>query len=280
MTTVAGTSRGPESGPATDPGGEPVQDDDRPADYVQSLDRGLAVIRAFTARHPSMTVTEVADRTGMNRAAARRFLLTLEYLGYIRTDGRRFSLQPRVLELGYAYLSSVHPWDSATPLMESLSSELEENVLAGVLEGSDIVCVARTTRRLVTVAVYVGGHVPALSSSMGRATLAHLPDDQLERVLADGNRTREQRGRPPYDLAAIRDDLAEIRDRGWSVMEGELEEGLLSVSAPVFGPQDRIVAALNVSAHGNRLSREDAELRIAPRLADTAKEVTRLFQAR
>ncbi|MEU6641935.1 IclR family transcriptional regulator C-terminal domain-containing protein [Saccharomonospora sp. NPDC046836] len=258
---------------------ERLPDNDRPVDYVQSLDRGLAVIRAFTPRHPSMTVTEVAERAQMNRAAARRFLLTLEYLGYVRSDGRKFSLQPRVLELGYAYLSSVHPWDSASPLMESLSTELEENVLAGVLEGAEVVCVARTSRRLVTVAVYVGGRVPALASSMGRAIIAYLPENEAEQVLERAE-VRTRHSREPIDIEAARQDLADIRRRGWSVMEGELEEGLLSISAPVFGPQNRIVAALNVSAHGNRLSREDADLRIAPQLLDCAKEVSRLFQAR
>jgi IclR family pca regulon transcriptional regulator len=257
-----------------------LEDDDRPLDYVQSLERGLAVIRAFTPHHPSMTVAEVAERTQMNRAAARRFLLTLEHLGYVRSEGRKFSLRPRVLELGYAYLSSVHPWESASPLMESLSIEIEENVLAGVLEGPDVVCVSRTSRRLVTVAVYVGGRVPALSSSMGRAIMAFLPEHEADEIIEDAAKSGRIPRKAPFDADALRGEFAETRSRGWCLMEGELEEGLLSVAAPVFGPQDRVVAALNVSAHGNRLSREDTELRIVPRLQECAKEVTRLFQAR
>src|SRR5690606_35689946 len=115
-----------------------VSAEDRPAEYVQSLERGLKIIRTFTPRHPRMTLTEIAERTRMPRSAARRFLLTLQSLGYVRLEGRYFSLSPSVLELGYSYLSSVHPWDAANPLLEQLSEVVGENVLAGVLDGTDI----------------------------------------------------------------------------------------------------------------------------------------------
>jgi IclR family pca regulon transcriptional regulator len=249
---------------------------ERPAEFVQSVQRALDVIKSFTPRHPSMTLTEVAERTRLTRGAARRFLLTLEHLGYVRSDGRQFSLSPAVLELGYAYLSSVHPWDAAYPLMEQLSKEVEENCLAGVLEGTDVVCVARTSRRLVTVAVYVGGRVPASASSMGRAILAYQDEAEIERYL-DAVRLTQVTPYTVTDKAALRDELAKVRSQGWSLVEHELEEGLTSVSAPVFGANGRSVAALNISAHGHRLNARDVEERILPPLLRCARETSLLF---
>jgi IclR family transcriptional regulator, pca regulon regulatory protein len=223
-----------------------------------------------------MTLTEVAERTHLARGAARRFLMTLEHLGYVRSDGRKFSLSPAVLELGYAYLSSVHPWDAAFPLMERLSDEVGENCLAGVLDGTDVVCVARTSRRLVTVAVYVGGRVPVSASSMGRAILAFQDDDVVETYLAEADLKRVT----PFTLTdreALRAELKKVREQGWSLVEHELEEGLTSVSAPVFGVGGRCVAALNISAHGHRLSRQDVEERVLPPLLRCARETSLLF---
>jgi IclR family pca regulon transcriptional regulator len=249
---------------------------ERPTEFVQSVQRALDVIKSFTPKHSSMTLTEVAERTNLTRGAARRFLLTLEHLGYVRSDGRQFSLSPAVLELGYAYLSSVHPWDAAVPLMERLSNEVQENCLAGVLEGADVVCVARTSRRLVTVAVYVGGKVPASASSMGRAILAFQDDDVVEEYLAEADLKRVT----PFtitDKEVLRAELKLVREQGWSLVEHELEEGLSSVSAPVFGREDRAVAALNVSAHGHRLTRDDVEQRVLPPLLRCARETSLLF---
>ncbi|MDP9461881.1 MAG: helix-turn-helix domain-containing protein [Actinomycetota bacterium] len=253
-----------------------MAEQERPAEFVQSVQRALDVIKSFTPRHPSMTLTEVAERTDLTRGAARRFLLTLEHLGYVRSDGRQFSLSPAVLELGYAYLSSVHPWDAAYPLMEQLSNEVEENCLAGVLEGTDVVCVARTARRLVTVAVYVGGRVPASASSMGRAILAYQDDAEIEKYL-DAVRLKQVTPYSVTDKAALREELAKVREQGWSVVKHELEEGLISVSAPVFGMNGRSVAALNISAHGHRLSEAEVEERILPPLLRCARETSLLF---
>lgn len=251
-------------------------DQERPTEFVQSVERALDVIKSFTPRHSSMTLTEVAERTHLTRGAARRFLLTLEHLGYVRSDGRQFSLSPRVLELGYAYLSSVHPWDAAVPLMERLSDQVAENCLAGVLEGTDVVCVARTSRRLVTVAVYVGGRVPASASSMGRAMLAFQDDDVVEAYLSAADLKRVT----PFTLTdeeALRAELKKVREQGWSLVEDELEEGLVSVSAPVFGVGGRCVAALNISAHGHRLSQQDVEERVLTPLLACARETSLLF---
>lgn len=249
---------------------------ERPTEFVQSVQRALDVIKSFTAKHSSMTLTEVAERTHLTRGAARRFLLTLEHLGYVRSDGRKFSLSPAVLELGYAYLSSVHPWDAAVPLMERLSNDVQENCLAGVLEGTDVVCVARTSRRLVTVAVYVGGRVPVSASSMGRAILAFQADDVVEKYLAEADLKRVT-AFTITDKEALRAELKTVREQGWSLVQHELEEGLTSVSAPVFGPDGRAVAALNISAHGHRIMQEDVEQRVLPQLLRCARETSLLF---
>ncbi|MGH3662790.1 MAG: IclR family transcriptional regulator domain-containing protein [Micromonosporaceae bacterium] len=252
---------------------------ERSPDYVLSLERGLSVIKAFTPRHPAMTLTQVAERTGLTRPAARRFLLTLESLGYVRQEGRLFSLRPRVLELGHAFLASVHPWDAAFPIMEKLSDSVEENCLAGVLDETDVICVARTTRRLVTVAVYVGGRVPAFASSMGRAILANLGEEELEGFFAAA-RLKPVTSHTLTDISVLREELAKVREQGWSIVEQELEEGLMSVSVPVYGASQRAVAALNVSAHGNRLTRRDVEERILPPLLECGREVSLIFGSR
>jgi IclR family pca regulon transcriptional regulator len=147
--------------------------------YVQSLQRGLAVIRAFDAGHPELTLSEVARLCGLTRAAARRFLLTLADLGYVRTDGRLFSLTPRVLELGYAFLSSLTLPEVAEPHLERLVAEVRESSSLSVLDGDDIVYVARVpTSRIMTVAINVGTRFPAYATSMGRVLLAALPDSR------------------------------------------------------------------------------------------------------
>ncbi len=144
--------------------------------HLQSLERGIAVIQVFSHEHPSLTLSEVARLTGMTRATARRILLTLEKLGHVRSDGRRFSLTPRVLTLGWAYLSSLNLWEIAQPLMEDLVQETHESCSAATLDLPDIVYVARVpTRRIMTIALGVGTRLPAHATSMGRVLLADLP---------------------------------------------------------------------------------------------------------
>src|SRR5512139_2730435 len=156
----------------------------RGQDFVQSLERGLAVIRAFDRDHPELTLTEVATAAGVTRAAARRFLLTLAGLGYVRTDGRLFSLSPRVLELGYAYLSSLSLPEVAEPHLEALVREVNESSSVSVLDRGDVVYVARVpTSRIMTVAISVGTRFPAYATSMGRILLAGLSDEDLSAYL-------------------------------------------------------------------------------------------------
>ncbi|GAA2135076.1 IclR family transcriptional regulator C-terminal domain-containing protein [Arthrobacter humicola] len=230
-------------------GGSPAASDQ----YVQSLARGLAVIRAFDTEHPKMTLTEVAARTELTRATARRFLHTLVELGYVRTDGKIFALTAKVLQLGYAYLSGLSLPQLAQPHLEKLSLELGESTSAAVLEGTDIAYVARvSTRRIMTVGITVGTRFPAYATSMGRVLLAALPPAQLDEYLA----AAEIRPLTPGAIGTRADLLAEldtVRAQGWCLLNQELELGLMSIAAPVHdGP--KVVAAVNVSLQAQTVS--------------------------
>jgi IclR family pca regulon transcriptional regulator len=215
--------------------------------YVQSLARGLAVIRAFDTDHPLMTLTEVAARTDLTRATARRFLHTLVELGYVRTDGKTFALTAKVLQLGYAYLSGLSLPQLAQPHLEELSLKLGESTSAAVLDGTDIAYIARvTTRRIMNVGITVGTRFPAYATSMGRVLLAALPPAELKAYLATAEirpLTPRARGTIPELLAV----LEKVRAQGWCLLDQELELGLMSVAAPVYDGPTKVVAAVNVS---------------------------------
>ncbi|WP_156184700.1 IclR family transcriptional regulator domain-containing protein [Allosalinactinospora lopnorensis] len=241
--------------------------------FVQSLERGLAVIRAFTPQASSMTLSEVARATGLTRAAARRFLLTLVDLGYVRTDGRAFALTPRVLELGYAYLSSAGLPEVAQPHLERLASEVRESSSVSVLDGDDVVYIARVpTSRIMRVAINVGTRFPAYATSMGRVLLAGRPADELEAYL---NRV-ELRRHTAYTLSTVprlRAEIDRVRNQGWAIVDQELEEGLRSVATPIRDREGKVVAAVNVSAHASRASVEDIRRDLLPPLLATTARI-------
>ncbi|MGO4382984.1 IclR family transcriptional regulator domain-containing protein [Specibacter sp. RAF43] len=215
--------------------------------FVQSLARGLAVIRAFDADNPRMTLSEVAQRTDLSRATARRFLLTLSDLGYVRTDGRMFELTPAVLALGYSYLSSLSLPQLAQPHLELLSRQVGESTSASVLDGGDIVYVCRVpAKRIMSVAITVGTRFPAYATSMGRVLLAGLPAQALRHYL-DGVTMVPLTETALSSVAELAGELEQVRRQGWAVVDQELEAGLLSVAAPVRDAAGTVVAAINVS---------------------------------
>lgn len=245
----------------------------RGADFVQSLERGLAVIRVFDARNAELTLSEVATATGVTRAAARRFLLTLTELGYVRNDGRYFSLTARVLELGYAYLSSLSLPEVAEPHLEALVAEVNESSSVSVLDRDDVVYVARVpTSRIMTVAINVGTRFPAYATSMGRILLAGLPDEELDTYLATVRLDRLT-ARTVSSAAALRGELGRIRSQGWALVNQELEEGLRAIAAPIRDRTGRVVAAVNVSAHASRMSLEAMRRDLLPPLLKTAAKI-------
>jgi len=242
----------------------------RGPDFVQSLERGLAVIRAFDADHRSLTLSEVAAATGVTRAAARRFLLTLAELGYVRNDGRYFSLTARVLELGYAYLSSQSLPEVAEPHLEALVAQVNESSSLSVLDGTDIVYVARVpVSRIMTVAISVGTRFPAYATSMGRVLLAGLSEQALDKLLAEV-KLEKLTGRTVTSLDALRAELARVRAQGWALVNQELEEGLRAIAAPVRDQSGAVVAAVNVSTHATRTLESMRRDLLPPLLAATA----------
>jgi IclR family pca regulon transcriptional regulator len=252
---------------------EPVADAAVPGDFVQSLARGLAVIRAFDAQHPELSLSDVARRTGLTRAASRRFLLTLESLGYVRSDGRDFALTPRVLELGFSYLSSLSLPEVVQPHLERLSREVDESVSAAVLDGADIVYVARVpTRRIMSVRITIGTRFPAYATSLGRVLLAGLPDAEADAVLRAAP-LDVLTSRTVADPIALESELDRVRAQGWSLVDGELEQGLRSVAAPVHDRAGRVIAAINVSSSATRDTVEHLIERYVPAVLTTAAAI-------
>jgi IclR family pca regulon transcriptional regulator len=242
-------------------------------DFVQSLARGLSVIRAFDADHPELTLSDVARRAGITRAAARRFLLTLESLGYVASDARAFRLTPRVLELGFSYLSSLSLPEIVQPHLEALSREVDESVSAAVLDGTDIVYIARVpTRRIMSVRITIGTRFPAFATSMGRALLAGMPDAAADAAIAASD-IGPLTERTLTDRADLGIELERVRAQGWSLVDGELEPGLRSIAAPLHARDGRVVAAVNVSTSATRDSVEHLLEAYLPPLLRTAAAV-------
>lgn len=247
----------------------------RDPNFVQSLDRGLAVIRAFDAQHPRLQLSEVARLTGLTRAAARRFLLTLVHLGYVRIDGREFSLRPRVLELGYSYLSGLTLPDVAQPHLEALVGRVDESSSVSVLDGDDIVYVARVhTKRIMTVMITVGTRFPAHATSMGRVLLAGLSDHELAAHLARAELATFT-SRTLTDPAALSTVLDRVREQGYALVDQELEEGLRSAAAPVRNREGAVIAAVNLSVSTSRMTLRQLEEEFVPPLLETAAQISR-----
>jgi IclR family pca regulon transcriptional regulator len=242
--------------------------------FVQSLERGLLVVRALSVPEPQ-GLSDVARSTGLSRAAARRFLLTLERLGYVRQAGGRFALTPRVLELGYAYLSSLTLPELAQPHLERLAGEVQESSSVSILDGDDIVYVARVpARRIMSVSISVGTRFPAYATSMGRVLLAGLPDDELSVRLARA----ELAGFTPRTItspARLREEIARVRRQGYALVDEELELGLRSLAAPIRGRGGEVAAAVNLSAHAPRTSVADMKRHMLAPLRETAAAIER-----
>ena len=244
-------------------------------DFVQSLERGLSVIRAFDADHPKLSLSEVAATTGLSRAAARRFLHTLVHLGYVHNNGGRFSLRPKTLELGYSYLSSLSLPEVAMPHLEELAEKVRESSSVSELDGEDVVYIARVpTKRIMRVTISVGTRFPAYATSMGRVLLAAQPGDWLEKYLTSVN-LRYLTGHTITSSAELRQELSNIRSRGWALVDQELEEGLRSLAAPIRDGNGTVIAAVNVSTHAGRRSLENVLEDLLHPLLTTAEDIER-----
>ncbi|WP_329456487.1 IclR family transcriptional regulator domain-containing protein [Streptomyces sp. NBC_01497] len=246
-------------------------------DFIEALARGLEVIAAFSARCPEMSLSQVAEATGLARPTARRILLTLQELGYVRTGtgtgAGRYALTPRVLDLGVAYVRSSGLWEVARPHMERLVGQTRESCSIAQLDGSDIVYVARVAvPKIVTLAVQIGTRFPAPQTSLGKVLLAALGPGELARVLAEPSRSGVVITRPtgPEALAG---ELREVRARGWALADEELAPGIRSVSAPLRDGEGRVIAALNVNAHAAETSVDRLVEHHLPLLLQAAGEI-------
>ena len=245
---------------------------------VQSFARGLAVIRSFSATAPRQTLSEVAGATGLTRAGARRILLTLEGLGYVESEGRRFALTPKILDLGFAYLSSLPLWNLAEPVMEGLVAEVKESCSAAVLDGNDIVYVLRVpTHKIMSINLGIGSRLPAWCTSMGRVLLAGLPVEARQRRLGVAP-LQALTGRTLTDRTALNAAIELTARQGWCLVDQELEEGLVSLAAPVHDRAGRTIAALNISGQHNRTPPALMQQQFLPKLLDAAAMISALLQ--
>jgi IclR family pca regulon transcriptional regulator len=242
-------------------------------DFVASLEKGLLVIEAFDASGPRLTLSDVAKLTGITRAAARRYLLTLTKLNYADFDGRYFSLSPRILRLGYAYLSSASLSARVQPFLEQISEATGESSSAAILDGDDIVYIARSaTRRIMSIGLGVGSRLPAYCTSLGRAILAYQPEDMIEAYL---QRVRLEARTPKTitDKTEFRAVLEATRAQGYALVNEELEFGLRSIAVPVLQKNGQVTIALNLSAQAGRVSADEMRERFLPSLSAASESL-------
>jgi IclR family transcriptional regulator, pca regulon regulatory protein len=244
---------------------------------VQSFARGLAVVRTFSGEAPAQTITEVAERAGLTRAGARRILLTLQHLGYVEAEGRLFRLTPKILDLGFAYLSSLPLWNLAEPVMEDLVADIKESCSAAVLDATDIVYVLRVpTHKIMAINLGVGSRLPAYCSSMGRVLLAGLPDEQIDARLAASDLV-QRTPKTETDPTRLRALIEQVRVQGWALVAEELEEGLVSLAAPIRGRNGEVVAAINVSGQQHRTPPVVMLERFLPKLLAAAHQISSMI---
>ena len=242
-------------------------------DFVEALARGLDVLACFDADHREMSLSEVATAAGLARPTARRLLLTLEELGFVRSSGSSYVLTPKVLTLGMAYVGALGLWDIARPHLEALVTRTGESSSMAQLDGSDIVYVARVSvPKLIALRVDIGTRFPAVQTSQGKVLLAALSPDDLAATLAEPSRA----GLPPYigrSPDQLRDELTEIRARGWALADEELAPGVRSVAVPVRDRNGVVQAAMNVTVHAAETTTERLLGEHLPLLLRTAGDV-------
>lgn len=242
-------------------------------DYIQSLERGFTVLVAFDAERANPTLAELAAVTGLSRPAVRRILLTLQRLGYVEGAGGRWALTPRVLSIGQHYTASHALIEIAQPHLLRLAEETRESASLAALDGTEVVYIARVpVRRIMSINVSVGTRVPAHATSMGRVLLAWSRPQQVDQVIAESG-LRALTARTVTDPAQFRSALRAVRDQGWSVVAEELEEGLISVSAPVRDHTGAVVAALASSTSSGRSDVTRLADEVVPLLLRTAEQI-------
>lgn len=252
-----------------------MEDSSNSKDFVNSLARGLAIIRAFDAEHAEMTLSEVADRTAMTRAGARRFLLTLAALGYVDRDGRKFRLAPKILSLGYAYMSSLPLAELAQPFLDKVTAETGESSSMAVLDKADITYITRSrAKRLLMVGIHVGTRLPACTTSMGRLLLGGLDNEALDHYL-DEAEIHAYTARTITSKRKLREEIERAREQGYYILDQELEIGLRSIAVSVLPAGSTIpIAAINIATNASTVSKKRLISEFLPLLRDAADQVS------
>ncbi|MEM8586663.1 MAG: IclR family transcriptional regulator C-terminal domain-containing protein [Pseudomonadota bacterium] len=244
-------------------------------DFVSSLSRGLSILSSFSNTSRKMTLSEVAAETGMSRATARRFLLTLVRDGYVVTDGKLFDLTPKVLDLGFSVLSTIGVWDRARPFMERLSDQTGETCSAAILDGSEVVYVAGVqAHNIISVGITIGSRLSAVYTANGRVLLAAQPEEYWDGIIKNAQLTP----RTPYSVTKktqFREVLEDVRDKGWSLVVEELELGLLSIAIPLRYRSGVLAGAINIAVPSVRAVPEDMVTIYLPKLKETADQIQR-----
>ena len=277
-------TRGSKAGKALDgiedPGSPAALDETAEAadpNFMLSLARGLQVIRAFSEYRRHLTIAQVSQATGMSRAAARRCLYTLNKLGYVAEDERRFSLRPQVLALGHGYLASTPLAVIAQPYLDRVSSTLRESCSIAILDGEDIVYICRSAEtRIMSISLIVGTRLPAYCTSMGQVLLAQLPPTALEDYLARVKLV-ERTGQTITSVSKLRKVLAQTREAGFAMIDQELEVGLRSIAVPIRDLRGTVIAAINVGAHAARVTLDEMRSKFLPALQACSSELGRLL---
>lgn len=250
----------------------------RDGDIIHGLIRGLAVIESFDEENPRLSITEVAQRTSLERATARRCLLTLTHLGYATYDGKFFQLTPRVLKLGHSYLAATPLPRLLQPFLEELSHTTNESTSAAVLDGTDILYVARaSTRRVMSINLAPGARLPAYCTSMGRTLLAALPAAEVQDILARSD-LQAFTEKTKADPSTITTELAVIAAQGFAVIDQELELGLCSIAVPLYNAGGKIVAAINIGAQSARAPTSKMIAQFLPLMRRLQNEVRPLLR--
>jgi IclR family pca regulon transcriptional regulator len=249
----------------------------REGDIIQGLAKGLAVIEVFDAAHARLSITDVAELTGLERATARRCLLTLTSLGYASYDGKFFMLTPRVLRLGHSYLAATPLPGIIQPFLERLTAATGESASASVLDGTDILYIARASlRRVMSINLSPGTRLPAYCSSMGRVLLAAMPPAAARSLLERSERPANT-PKTKTDLTALMDELALVARQGYALIDEELELGLRSIALPLLNARGETVAALNIGAQAARIGVDAMVAQYLPQMRAVQQELQPLL---
>lgn len=255
------------------------ENDRKPREFVQGLERGFAVIGAFSPEERSLTIAQVAEQTGFTRAVARRYLLTLRELGYVVRDGDRFMLTPKLLDLGFAYLSTLDLTSVVQPFMAQVTSTLHESCSVSVLDDREIVYVVRRpAKRIMSINLAVGSRLPAHATSMGKVMLAFQDPEWLDRFF-ESSPLEKMTDRTIVEESEFRAVLAQVRDLGWAIADEETERGVRSVAAPIFDRDGNVCAAINVAGHAARVSLAQLRKEYLPVVLEAARGISEALGA-